>query len=224
MYAACVYPEASAGTTDAQGNPFCYLMNRYVRLGDPTQIFRDLKGTAKGERVILSDADGARFIERMAGRTMEEELIRAGFTEAQIKGSTTFNESEIIPWGNRQYRGLAFKYQNWRPEGIRKWQGNKNGDIGEYWELSWFIRDNFELGDMHPFDKLLDDHEKSSIVAAYGVQYGNRGFASDDANKRGWAECLVNLTGTFNGYGAYAGYNKGLYVAFPYTYLEAVGV
>ena len=230
MYADCVYPDVHAGTTDSQGNPFCYLMEAYVRIGDPTQIYRDLKGQEKGDKKFLSDADVVRFIERMQGRTLREELVKAGFPDSQINGRTTFKDSEGIPWGNEGYYGVAFKFENWRPKGLRPWIGNHNQDIGDYWELNQFIKDNFAHGLSDYWDKLLDDHEKSSIVAGYGLHYGERNFSTNNDVQKGWSECLVNITGSFRGYESIPGsgfykynkYEKGLYVEYPLAYFEAV--
>ena len=132
--------------TDAKGNPYCYLMEDYVRLAT-TKEARDLlyalhrhdssknviSITSKsGQNVYMSD-----FIERMQGRTLQEELELAGIQNLDaVRKETYVYETNNIQELKEQYKnpvggsfynpkdvkieeheaafaGITFRYERW---------------------------------------------------------------------------------------------------------------
>ena len=114
----CVFPDVTAGTADANGNPLCYLMNGYVRLATLDEVnnmyWKPLKNKSAKEVNILSnaDADAAEFYKRCQGRTMSEELAQAGIRNLGEKDiSTSGYDRDACP------AGLAFNYYRLGSEG-----------------------------------------------------------------------------------------------------------
>lgn len=133
LFEALYIPDVTTGVTDADGHAKCYLMDCYIKLsGDVTDYFRTPKNyitekvdtnTNNNNRkmVILCNADAKRFGSRLHGRTLKEELIKAGVKEEEMTITTSFdgvkttaadNKGELSRWSpdNRQYVGICFEY------------------------------------------------------------------------------------------------------------------
>ena len=116
----CIFPDPTIGVTDADGNPWCYLMNHYVRLsgGEITSVYYKLRrkpdefNETNWKKTILIEEKANDFAARMHGRTCREELSLAGFTDAQMEKPTLFQEKDLMQ--NRRYNvnhvGLTFEY------------------------------------------------------------------------------------------------------------------
>lgn len=84
----CYFPELNDGT-DADGNPMCYIIGKHVKVAPTEVIIKDNKLIGEWNlRNNWSDADANRFVERMNGRTAEEELTKARFTD--FKSPSTY--------------------------------------------------------------------------------------------------------------------------------------
>ena len=134
LFEALYFPDVTTGVTDADGHAKCYLMDCYIKLsGDVTDYFRTPKNyitekidtntnNKNRKMVILCNADAKRFGARLHGRTLKEELLKAGVKEDEMTISTTFeggkavaagSTGELSRWSpdNRQYVGICFEYQ-----------------------------------------------------------------------------------------------------------------
>ena len=122
------WPDVTIGTKDKNGNPYCYLMEGYVRLAtgwaDINQYWDPLKKeklskdsykiavkSKSGLKVSLSE-----FYKRMHGRTLEKELQLAGIANLNACRKTTFSNTDLY-WTS-YYGGITFEYERW---------GNKYG-------------------------------------------------------------------------------------------------
>ena len=116
------WPDVTIGTKDKNGNPYCYLMEGYVRLAtvyaDINQYWDPLRKeklskdsyklavkSASGKKVSLSE-----FYKRMHGRTLEKELELAGITNLAECRKTAFYNKD---YNTGYYGGITFEYERW---------------------------------------------------------------------------------------------------------------
>lgn len=135
------WPDVQEGTKDANGNPYCYLMQGYVRLATPDEaanfwfpVTQDSKKSAYKPEVAVTSSAGVKvsareFAVRMQGRTLAQELELAEIKNLhQLKDGgvlfETHNPDRDDPHGfaiytvpapqnHRRASGIAFGYERW---------------------------------------------------------------------------------------------------------------
>jgi hypothetical protein len=153
------WPDVTAGTRK-NGNPYCYLMEGYVRLAtlqeikDWMKIMQDPSGklyggyqkevwktSSTGKKVYLSD-----FEKRMQGRNLLQELERAG-----IKNLDAVRKEGL--------GGLTFRYERW---GVSSgYQTFKLASYMHYTADHW----SFRIGERDRATYFLDDNKSYFLLA-----------------------------------------------------------
>ena len=216
LYDKLYFPDVEEGVTDAKGHAKCYLMDCYVKLsGDVTDIFRNptkyIKDTVSTDKkdttrrfVILSNEDAKRFGARLHGRTLKEELLKAGVTEKEMSIKTTFkgyrtygrnDTGEVSSWcdvENREYFGICFEYQYWlRPKADQKYMTVDSGGKWFYYDTSLEYKAPYPgLKNWSPF--ATGPYNIAYAVVGKTILWEDTGFAdqwsvlmlSDDAGGR----------------------------------------
>ena len=176
-FESCIFPDPTIGVTDADGNPWCYLMNHYVRLsgGEITSVYYKLRrkpdefNETNWKKTILIEEKANDFAARMHGRTCREELSLAGFTDAQMEKPTLFQEKDLMQ--NRRYNvnhvGLTFEYG---------WDG---GYFQDYVWMLWKNKKEWSMEELddNPWEDVDVDSELTKVKYAFGAPYLEK-FAS----------------------------------------------
>jgi hypothetical protein len=109
--------------TDSDGNPYCYLMEDYVRLATPEEsedlLYALRKHDGSKNEIYITSKSGLHvsmddFVKRMHGRTLNQELELAGIRNlGDIKGSPySFTTKDYWTHVRAPY-GIAFKFERW---------------------------------------------------------------------------------------------------------------
>ena len=113
---------------DANGNPYCYLMEGYVRLAtfDELENFiLPLKNHGKEVELFIKNASGLRvygqdFARRMHGRTLQEELELAGIKNLQeTRNAQHLYENNYTEY--KKFGGIMFSLERWATYRAKKY-------------------------------------------------------------------------------------------------------
>ena len=109
--------EVGQPARDENGNPYCSTMGGYVRLATPDEMeafIAPLNNSGKEKEIFIynrSDVKpvkvyGSDFVERMHGRSLEEELERAG-----IQNLEAVRNSDLV--SDQKMQGIMFNLERW---------------------------------------------------------------------------------------------------------------
>ena len=206
------WPDVEKDTKDRYGNPYCYLMENYVRLATVNDIKAwwgplqdpDAKNSYKDAVQCTSKAglnvSATEFFTRMHGRTLLQELRLAEITNLDSVQKETWTNPDN---SRKNFGGITFRYERW---------GVKNGFRTFEWNSTHAWTDGMRYSDPYStslggYDGInyggqLLSHNKSYVIAA--TQYIRWSNGPGDYP----AESLL-----------YQGNDKSTYIYYPMTTL-----
>ena len=124
------WPATDKGARDSKGNPYCYLMEDYVRLATKSEVeeFWSPLHRSAGTYVQVTSKSGKDvrmqdFLKRMNGRTLDQELQLAGIKNISAVKREEYNRTYKGKWWTPPY-GLTFRYERWgNPKGYKVYKG-----------------------------------------------------------------------------------------------------
>ena len=192
------FPDVVAEATNGNGDPYCYLMQSYVQI--PNNVASEIYKPGK-DVTILHSEDVTEFWRRKNGRSLKEELLRAGFDESSLTEQyTDFNKSDFGSGGgftdNDRYYGLGFSF--------KKVSGNYPYGNGA---RTFYSR-------MDGMFNYMKDDRNSYTICAEGCYYDVSNTYYDGNI------CIIPCCGYISKGGSY--YTSGWYMIEPLTYLKRV--
>jgi hypothetical protein len=136
------WPDVTEGSRDKNGNPYCYLMEGFVRLAtfDEMQTWREQCDNSHSENeIFIYDKSGLKvhavdFAKRMHGRTLEQELRLAGIQNLDSVKSESRHNGYHVEISNFEYaslQGIMFSMERW---GVKR--GKRTYENKAWWPVS----------------------------------------------------------------------------------------
>lgn len=176
------WPDVTVGVRDSSGNPYCYLMEGFVRLATVSEVknwiepMRDPKAAGYVDSVQRTSKNKlhvseVEFFRRMHGRNLLEELELAGITNLDKVKNETWSNSD----GSRKnFGGITFGYERWGVNnGYRKFEWS--GTHARSDEVRYADPYTTSLGDYDGRNwggEFLGDKNSYMIVAPQYIRWG----------------------------------------------------
>ena len=120
--------DVEENTKDRNGNPYCYLMEGYVRLATFDELdnfILPVKNHGSEKEIFVKSAsglkvDGQEFAKRMHGRTLQEELETAGIANlTETRNAQHLYENNYTEY--KKFGGIMFGLERWSNKRSKKW-------------------------------------------------------------------------------------------------------
>ena len=125
--------EIGQAPKDKNGNPYCYLMEGYVRLATFDELVtwrKAVENHGNQSEINIKSSSGLKvygsdFARRMHGRTLQEELEVAGIKNLKDTRNTSYNQTYTYH-EYKKFGGILFNLERWANQRAKRWYSTKS--------------------------------------------------------------------------------------------------